>query len=62
MELIRHSRGGNLLHNEKTGFYEVWRDGRRVMELMETEEKSAVETLAYLFGETWEPNGEQGSK
>lgn len=62
MQIIRHSHRGNLLHNEKTGFFEVWKDGRRFYEIMTTEEDSAVDAFQAVAGETWEPNGEQGRK
>ena len=62
MQLIRQSNHGNLLHNEKIGFYEVWNDGRRVWEIINTDEDSAVETFRSFAGETWEPTGEQGTK
>lgn len=62
MNLIRQSNHGNLLHNEKTGLFEIWHNGSRVWELMETEEESAIGTFSYLCGENWEPTGEQGSK
>lgn len=62
MQLIRQSQAGNLIHNEKTGFYEVWRNGRRLYEILNTDEDSAVEAFRAFAGETWKPNGEQGSK
>ena len=62
MQLIIQSHRGNLIHNEKTGFYEVWNDGRRCYEILITDEKSAVEAFRAFAGETWEPTGEQGSK
>lgn len=62
MQLIRQSKNGNLLRNEKTGFFEVWNDGRRLFEISNTDEDSAVEVFRALAGETWEPTGEQGTK
>ena len=62
MQLIRQSKNGNLLHNETTGFYEVWNDGRRLFEISNTDEDSAVEAFRALAGEIWEPTGEQGTK
>ena len=62
MQLIRQSNRGNLLHNEKTGFHEVWNDGRRLYEILNTDEDSAVETFRAFSGEIWEPTGEQGRK
>ena len=62
MQLIRQSHAGNLIHNDETGFYEVWNDGRRLYEILNTEEDSAVETFRSFAGETWEPTGEQGTK
>ena len=62
MQLIRQSKNGNLLQNETTGFYEVWNDGRKLYEILNTDEDSAVEAFRAFAGETWEPTGEQGSK
>ena len=62
MQLIRQSNAGNLLQNEETGFYEVWNDGHRLYEVLNTDEKSAVEAFRAFAGETWEPTGEQGTK
>ena len=62
MQLIRQSHAGNLLQNEETGFFEVWNDGRRCYEILNTDEDSAVEAFRAFAGETWEPTGEQGTK
>ena len=62
MQLIRQSQAGNLLHNDETGFYEVWHNGRRLYEILNTDEDSAVETFRAFAGEIWEPTGEQGRK
>lgn len=62
MQLIRQSNRGNLLHNEKTGFFEVWHNGRRLYEILNTDEDSAVEAFRAFAGEIWEPTGEQGIK
>ena len=62
MQLIRQSNHGNLLNNEKTGFYEVWHNGRRLYEIPTTDKDSAVEAFRAFAGETWEPTGEQGTK
>ena len=62
MQLIRQSHAGNLIHNEKTGFYEVWNDGRRLYEIPTTDKDAAVEAFRAFAGEAWEPTGEQGSK
>lgn len=62
MQLIRQSQAGNLLHNDETGFHEVWHNGRRLYEILNTDEDSAVETFRAFAGEIWEPTGEQGRK
>ena len=62
MQLIRQSHAGNLIRNEKTGFYEVWHNGRRLYEIPTTDEDSAVKAFGAFAGETWEPTGEQGIK
>ena len=62
MQLIRQSNHGNLLYNEKNGFYEVWNDGRRLYEILNTDKDSAVEAFRAFAGETWEPTGEQGTE
>ena len=62
MQLIRQSNRGNLLYNEKTGYYEVWNDGRRFYEILTTDEDSAIKDFTAFAGETWEPTGEQGRK
>ena len=62
MQLIRQSNRGNLLQNEKTGYYEVWNDGRRFYEILTTDEDSAVKAFRAFAGETWKPTGEQGTK
>ena len=62
MQLIRQSHAGNLIRNEKTGFYEVWHNGRRLYEILTTDEDSAVEAFGVFAGETWKPTGEQGRK
>lgn len=62
MQLIRQSHAGNLLRNYETGFFEVWHNGRRVWEILNTDEESAVKSFGAFAGETWEPTGDQGSK
>ena len=62
MQLIRQSKNGNLLHNEKTGFFEVWNNGRRYYEILTTDEDSAIKDFTAFAGETWEPTGEQATK
>ena len=62
MQLIKQSHAGNLIHNDKTGFYEVWNNGRRLYEILNTDEDSAVEAFRAFAGEIWEPTGEQGTK
>ena len=62
MQLIRQSHAGNLIRNEKTGFYEVRNDGRRLYEILNTDKDSAVEAFRAFASETWEPTGEQGTK
>lgn len=62
MQLIRQSNRGNLIHNETTGFFEVWNNGRRLFEISNTDEDSAVEAFRAFAGEIWEPTGEQGRK
>lgn len=62
MKITRHSHKGNMIHNEKTGFFEVWKDGRRLYEITTTEEEAAVGAFRAVVGETWESRGEQGRK
>ena len=62
MQLIRQSKNGNLLQNEKTGFFEVWNNGRKCYEILTINEDTAVEAFRAFAGETWEPTGEQGTK
>ena len=62
MQLIRQSNHGNLLYNDETGFFEVWHNGRRLYEILNTDKDSAVEAFGAFAGETWKPTGEQGSK
>ena len=62
MQLIRQSHAGNLIHNDETGFFEVWHNGRRLYEIPTTDEDSAVEAFGAFAGETWKPTGEQGTK
>ena len=54
MQLIRQSHAGNLLHNETTGFFEVWNDGNRVFEILTDCEETAKKTFESLVGEVWE--------
>ena len=62
MQLIRQSHAGNLIHNDESGFFEVWHNGRRLYEIPTTDEDSAVKAFVALAGETWKPTGEQETK
>ena len=61
MQLIRQSHAGNLIHNDKTGFFEVWHNGRKCYEILTVNKNSAVEAFRAFAGETWEPTGDQGT-
>lgn len=43
------TKGHLLFKNTKTGFFEVFYNGRRVLEILETDEKEAINNFIKTF-------------
>jgi hypothetical protein len=52
--LILHGTNCNLLKNSN-GLFEIWRDGRRLFELLTEDEDEAKKLFKQFTGETWQP-------
>ena len=51
LTLIYYGTKANLLKNNKTGFFEIWKDGRRCGEILTASKIAAIKTFKRLWSE-----------
>lgn len=49
LTLVYCGTKADLFKNNKTGFYEIWQDGRRCGEILTNEETAAIKTFKKLW-------------